>query len=144
MERKRPPPLTLKYGYNSPFTRMYSPYGEPMTDDDIKLIKSFHPSVICTHKYLLSLLHKNIATEEAEIVAYQENIEKHKDIILHSFGLSIKDIMKLMKSASNNSYYYLYTSYDHLSEKMGTNPMSLIFIININGELRFSFCDKWV
>ena len=144
MERKRPPPLTLKYDYNSPFTRMYSPYGKPMTDDDIKLIKSFHPSVICSQKALLSVLHKNAATEEAEIAAYQENIEKHKNIILSSKGCSIKDIMESMKSSSNNSYYYLYISYDHLSEKMGTNPMSLIFIININGELRFSFCDKWV
>ena len=147
MERRRPSALIINIP-SAPYSdkRSMYPLHETITDTDIKLAQSFHPNVHCTPQKLSEFLSKNVATDDTESSVYQTNIEIHKDLILKNTGSSFEDIMKLMNkyNVPEGSYYYLYSSFDKLSEKMPKNTMVLIFIIKINGTPQFSFCEQWI
>jgi hypothetical protein len=97
---------------------------------------SSHPRTHCkTESELSNLLRANIATNEKEVAAYTEE---------YNWRCCYANAIEYMTYKPNGSYYYLFATHSALSTKMIPTVMSLVFIINIDGYVRFSFCPQFV
>jgi hypothetical protein len=95
-----------------------------------------HPRTHCRNEIELSnLLRANIAKNEKEIAAYTEE---------YNWRCPYKNAIEYMTYRPSGSYYYLFATHSTLSTKMIPSIISLVFVINIDGNAHFSFCPQFV